>query len=75
MHCKYLAKDGMCIGMYPGYACIKKHCVSYKEAQNCQFREATGDYCRKYSRFGCVGRDSCQTLSDYLLAVAEEELA
>lgn len=73
--CKYLRKDGLCSGRYAGFACIKRHCTYYKQAQACEYREATGDYCRKYGRFGCVGRDSCRTLADYLEAVAEEGLA
>lgn len=73
MKCKYLTKDNVCAGKYSGYACIRKQCSIYKDAQKCQYHETTGDYCGKYARFGCVGRDSCHTLSDYLEAVAEEE--
>jgi hypothetical protein len=75
MRCKHLGRDNLCMGKYAGYACIKKQCSSYKEAQRCEFHESNGDYCRKYARFGCVGRDSCATLTDYLEAVAEEELS
>ena len=75
MQCRHLTKDGLCVGKYAGYACIKRQCTSFKEAQNCEHREISGDYCRKYGRFGCVGKDSCQSLSDYLEAVAEEEQA
>lgn len=75
MQCKHLARDSLCSGKYAGYACIKKQCTLYKEAMKCEFREESGDYCRKHARFGCVGKESCQTLSDYLGAVAEEESA
>ena len=75
MKCKYLSKDKLCTGKYSGFACIKKQCSYYREAQQCEHHELTGDYCRKYGRFGCVGRGSCHTLSDYLEAVAEEEQA
>jgi hypothetical protein len=27
----------------------------------------------KYGRFGCVGKDSCKSIADYLEAVAEEQ--
>lgn len=72
MRCKYLSRDGRCTGKYSGYACIKRHCAYSKGAQNCQYHESSGDYCLKYGRFGCVGRESCKTLTDYLEAVAEE---
>ncbi|MGQ9587375.1 MAG: hypothetical protein ACUVT7_03210 [Thermoplasmata archaeon] len=75
MKCKYLTKDNMCTGKYSGYSCIKKQCSIYREAQKCEYHEISGDYCRKYGRFGCVGKDSCQTLADYLETVAEEEQA
>ena len=75
MHCRHLTREGLCDGKYAGYACIKKQCPSFKEAMNCEFKDGSGDYCKKYGRFGCVGRDSCQHLSDYLSAVAEEEQA
>ena len=73
MHCRHLGKDNVCTGKYSGYTCIKKQCSLFKEAQKCEHHEATGDYCRKYGRFGCVGKDSCATLADYLETVAEEE--
>ena len=72
MHCRHLTKEGLCTGTYEGYACIKKHCAAFKDAQKCEFREVEGDYCKKYNRFGCVGKESCQNLADYLEAVAEE---
>jgi len=75
MRCRFETKDSLCTGKYAGYACIKKQCSSLKEAQKCEHHELSGDYCRKYARFGCVGKDSCQTLSNYLEAVAEEEEA
>jgi len=74
MKCRFLGKDGVCSGKYSGYSCIKGQCASFKEAQNCDHHEKTGDYCRKYGRFGCVGRESCRTLGDYLEAVAEEQV-
>jgi hypothetical protein len=73
MKCKYLTKDNLCAGKYSGYACIKAQCSSFKDAQKCEHHETSGDYCRKYGRFGCVGKESCNTLSEYLEAVAEEE--
>jgi hypothetical protein len=75
MRCKYLTKDSLCTGKYSGYACIKAQCPTFKDAQSCEHHEISGDYCKKYGRFGCVGRESCNTLSDYLEAVAEEEQA
>ena len=75
MKCKYLAKDNLCTGKYAGYACIKKECSSFKEAQKCEHHELSGDYCKKYARFGCVGKDSCGSLADYLESVAEDEHA
>ncbi len=75
IRCKHLAKDGTCTGVYEGYACIRTHCALYKEARLCEHHDVTGDYCRKYNRFGCVGKDSCATLADYLDAVADCEQA
>lgn len=75
MKCRFLTKDGICTGKYSGYACIKKQCSSFQEGQKCEFHEPSGDYCKKYARFGCVGKESCETLSDYLEAVAEQEEA
>lgn len=73
MHCKHLTKDGMCSGMYSGYACIKGHCTLVKESKACEHHEPTGDYCRKYARFGCVGRNNCTSLADYLDTVSEDQ--
>ena len=73
MKCNYLTKDGLCSGTYSGYACIRKQCTHYREALKCEHHEQTGDYCKKYGRFGCVGRESCETLADYLEAFADEE--
>ncbi len=72
MRCMFRTADGLCTSRYEGFACISKQCSYYQESQKCEHHEETGDYCRKYARFGCVGRDSCETLSDYLAAVAEE---
>lgn len=72
MRCRYLSSGGLCTGRYQGYACIKRHCVHFKQAQACEHHDETGDYCRKYARFGCVGKDSCGTLAEYLEAVAAE---
>lgn len=73
MHCRYMAKDGTCSGKYSGYACIKGHCTLVKESKACEHHEPTGDYCRKYARFGCVGRDNCTSLADYLDTVSEDQ--
>ena len=75
MKCKFLTRDGKCTGAYAGYACIKKQCSSLKLAQSCEHHELSGDYCKKYGRFGCVGRESCRSLADYLEAVADSEHA
>jgi hypothetical protein len=75
MRCKFLSSDGVCEGKYEGYACIGDYCTAVQEAKLCEYHEPTGDYCRKYSRFGCVGKHSCSTLEDYLEAVLEEEQA
>lgn len=72
MKCKFLGPKGICKGKYDGYGCIKGSCPSFKKAQNCEHRDAVGDYCKKYARFGCVGKDSCDTIADYLEAVAVE---
>jgi hypothetical protein len=70
VRCEFLTKDSICTGRYSGYSCIKKQCTYLKETQKCEFHENTGDYCRKYGRFGCVGKNSCRTLTDYLEAVS-----
>jgi len=70
--CKFLGSDGVCTGKYVGYGCIKSSCASFKKAQNCEHRDPVGDYCKKYGRFGCVGMDSCNSIADYLEAVAED---
>ena len=75
MHCRYLARDGHCTGKYDGYACIREHCSILQDAKKCEFHEESGDYCRKYARFGCVGRDNCDSLADYLESIAEVEHA
>lgn len=72
MRCKYLARGNLCAGKYNGFACIGKQCSYHRESRKCEHHEETWDYCRKYARFGCVGKDNCETLSDYLAAVAEE---
>lgn len=71
MKCRFITREGLCTGAYPGYACITKQCTSFKQAQNCEHHELSGDYCKKYGRFGCVGKDSCKSLADYLEAVAD----
>ena len=73
MKCKYLTKDGLCSGIYSGFACIKRQCANYQQALKCDYYEKTGDYCKKFGRFGCVGMGSCDTLADYLEAFADEE--
>lgn len=73
MHCKYLAKDGRCTGKYAGYACIRDQCTLVKLSKRCEHHEPTGDYCRKYARFGCVGKENCTSLADYLDTVSEEQ--
>lgn len=72
MKCKFRTKDNLCDGRYRGYACIEKQCAYFSESHKCEHHEATGDYCRKYGRFGCVGKDSCGSIVDYLEAVAAE---
>lgn len=74
MLCKYLSKEGLCTGRYTGYACIRKQCSYQRESKDCEYHDPTGDYCRKFGRFGCVGRENCGTLASYLESlVAEEE--
>jgi len=72
MKCRFKTRDNRCAGKYEGFACIQKQCACFAEAQNCEHHETTGDYCRKYGRFGCVGKDSCGSLVDYLEAVAAD---
>ncbi len=72
MHCTFQTKDSLCTGKYAGYACIMKQCTYYKESRRCEHHEETGDYCRKYARFGCVGKGNCGTLTEYLESVAAE---
>jgi len=72
MNCRFRGKDSLCMGKYKGFACIQTQCAYFAEAQKCEYHEATGCYCRKYGRFGCVGKDSCASLADYLDAVAAE---
>lgn len=72
MKCRFRAKDNLCAGKYRGFACIEKQCAYFAESQKCEHHEMTGDYCRKYCRFGCVGKGSCGSLVDYLEAVAGE---
>lgn len=74
MKCKFMGPKGVCSGKYAGYACIRDSCPSFRMAQSCEHRDAAGDYCKKYARFGCVGLDSCKTITDYLEAVAEEQV-
>ena len=71
VHCRYLTKDGKCTGKYDGYACIRDQCTLVKESKRCEYHEVTGDYCRKYARFGCVGKENCHSLADYLETAAE----
>ena len=66
MHCKHLSREGLCEGEYSGYACIKKHCSSYREAMNCEFKEGSGDYCKKYGRFYCAGKENCGNAGDFM---------
>lgn len=74
LHCKYLAKDGMCTGKYSGYACIREQCTLVKQSKTCEHHEPTGDYCRKYARFGCVGKANCESLADYLETASEDQV-
>jgi len=71
MKCKFRTVTNRCTGKYKGFACIREQCSYYAESKKCEFHEASGDYCWKYGRFGCVGKNSCGTLLDYLDAVAE----
>jgi len=73
MHCRYLSGDGKCTGTYNGYSCIREQCTYLKQTRECEHHQAEGDYCRKYARFGCVGRNSCETLADYLDACSASE--
>jgi len=73
MHCKFLAKDGLCTGKYAGYACIREQCAIVKQSKECEHHEVSGDYCRKYARFGCVGKENCSYLTDYLETVSEDQ--
>lgn len=75
MKCKFRTIDNRCSGKYRGFACIQKQCAYFAESQKCEHHESTGDYCRKYGRFGCVGKESCATLVDYLDAVAVETVS
>jgi hypothetical protein len=72
MRCAFLTKDNICTGKYSGYSCIKKQCAYLQDSQKCEHHELSGDYCRKYGRFGCVGKDSCRSLTEYLEAVSLE---
>jgi len=72
MRCKFRTKENLCEGKYKGFACIQKQCAYFSESQKCEHHEQSGDYCRKYGRFGCVGKESCNSLVDYLEAVAGE---
>ncbi len=72
MKCRFRTRDNLCTGKYEGFACIEKQCAYFAEAQKCEHHETTGDYCRRYGRFGCVGKDCCGSLVDYLEAVAAE---
>jgi hypothetical protein len=74
MLCRFMASDGTCTDKYHGYACIRSNCTHWKEAHECEYHSKTGDYCEKYARFGCVGKESCHTLSEYMRATAEAEL-
>lgn len=71
VHCKYLSKNGLCTGMYDGYACIRGQCALVRQSKECEYHEVSGDYCRKYARFGCVGKENCSSLADYLETVSE----
>ena len=72
MKCKFRTKDDLCTGKYRGFSCIQKQCTYFLEALKCEYHESSGDYCRKYGRFGCVGKDACGTLADYLESVVCE---
>lgn len=75
MKCKFKTNDNRCTGKYLGFACIQRQCAYFIDAQKCEHHETSGDYCRKYGRFGCVGKDSCGSLVDYLEAVAAETVS
>ncbi len=75
MLCRYRSPDGICVGKYEGYACISSSCSYWMEAHNCEHHDGAGDYCNKHARFGCVGKESCHTLSEYLQAASEAETA
>ncbi|MDH3365806.1 MAG: hypothetical protein OEM29_07400 [Thermoplasmata archaeon] len=73
MLCRFLSADGLCTGKYEGYSCIKSDCAYWRMSHECEHHDSTGDYCRKFARFGCVGKDSCHSISDYLQAASEAE--
>lgn len=75
MLCRFLSSKGLCTGKYDGYGCIKSDCAYWRESHQCEHHDLTGDYCWKFARFGCVGRGSCDSISDYLQAVSEAESA
>ncbi|MCG7844096.1 MAG: hypothetical protein MIO90_01540 [Methanomassiliicoccales archaeon] len=63
--CPRLGPDGKCNGLYYGFTCIKDKCKMQNREATCEFCIG-GDYCLKYNRFGCVGKDNCGTKDDYL---------
>ncbi len=63
----------MCEGKYSGYACIRTHCAIVRESKLCEHHDISGDYCRKYARFGCVGKGNCESAEDYLDSICEDE--
>lgn len=65
MHCAFRLEDGRCNGKYKGFACIGAKCRGEKEMP-CPFYDHNY-YCRKFRRFGCVGRSRCgETVEEYL---------
>ena len=75
MLCRFMSSDGVCTGRYSGYGCIRSRCQYWRESHECEHHDPTGDYCWKYARFGCVGKDSCDSLTDYLQAASDAESA
>ena len=67
MECIHLDSDGVCKGKYSGFACIGPKCKAERDPP-CEHNEQEF-YCRKFKRFGCVGRSNCTSLEDYLKAV------
>jgi len=67
MQCIHFNADGVCKGKYNGFACIGPKCKAEKDPP-CEYNDQDF-YCRKFKRFGCVGRSNCTSLEEYLKSV------